>query len=39
MSYILTTLNYTYTLLFLQTINYNKGHCQGENAIKYAIKL
>lgn len=31
MSYILTTLSYTYILLFLQTKNYNKGHCQGEN--------
>lgn len=31
MSYILTTLNYTYVLLFPKSTNYNKGHCQGEN--------
>lgn len=31
MSYVLSTLNYTYILLFLKNINYNKGHCQGEN--------
>lgn len=33
----LTTMNYTQILLFPQTINYNKGHCQGENI--YILKL
>lgn len=46
MSYILTTLNYTYMLSFPKNINYNKGHCQGDIYIyflklflKYAIML
>lgn len=30
MSYMLTTLNYTYILAVPKIINY-KGHCQGEN--------